>query len=343
MGSTVRYTVVVDALRMLCTGKIPALHDGASRLIANDKYIITDNIMLQRNHRLTHPGFNYCFNILLKDKTLGQIYYGNNNKYRYAQQDISQVTIENHVLYQSDWLDKVCSVLLSLELEFYKYSYMEIAVDGFDFVEQHTKLTYNKRLARKRHVQIFPLLDDKLKTNISYRLGSTKSEKSISIYDKSMELKISNKEYISEFWHRNGLHEQDMNIHRCELRVHDKALKLFSSDMTNMNNPSYLASYFKSVAGSYLEFYKKDKPTSRHNLIDWMQFDDVIIIKEEVTYKATNKNRYKSMLRNLFEEYVITNDEQYLHTLASITARYNLMNWLHGAVSRWIKEFRLTL
>jgi len=338
MSSTVNYTVVVDALRMLCVGKIPALHDV---LHPEDRYSITEQVMLQRNYHLSNPGFLHCFNILFNSKLTGQLYYGNSGKYRYADKDTCQITIENHVLYQSGWLKDIQTVLDSMGLLFNKHSYMEIAVDGLDLVGKHTKLTYNKQLGRKRAVKIHTTFDEKLKANVGYRIGSAQSEKIISIYNKSAELMVRNKQYISDFWHRNGLNEQNGDIHRCELRLQAKALKAFSGDFLHLDDPAYLASYFQTVAGSYLEFYNKNKTKKRHHLINWLKFNNIEISKQDLTKKAINKNSYKSMLRKLFEEYVITADEQYINTLASLAVRYNLFNWIRKTISRWIREFRL--
>ncbi len=341
MSSTVKYTVVVDKLRMLCTGKIPAL-ESIVDIVPVDKHIITEQIILQRNYTLLHPGFLYGFNILLNNKILGHLCYGNTGEYRYAEKDSSQLTIENHVLYQSGWLQDLQLVLETLGLHFYKYSFMEIAVDGMDLIGRFTKLNYDKRLQRKRHVFVRPLHDGRQQANISYLIGSTKSEKHLTLYNKTEELLKSNKDYISEFWNRNGLSEQQGQIHRCELRMYSKALKLFSVDLTYLNDPAYLVSYFKSVAGGYLEFFHKKQTKKRLHLIDWDKFNNIEITKQKITKKAHTLNRYKTMLRYLFEEFVKTDDEQYLITFASITVQYNLINYVHKILSRWIKEYRLT-
>lgn len=340
MNSTVNYTVVVDKLRMLCSGKIPIL-ESMMEIVPLDKHIINEQIILQRNYTLLHPGFLHGFNILLNNKILGYLSYGNTGEYRYTVKDTSQLTIENHILYQSGWLQDLQLVLETLGLHFYKYSFMEIAVDGLDLIGRFTKLNYDKRLQRKRHVLVRPLHDSRQQTNISYIIGSAKSEKHLTLYNKTEELKESNKQYISEFWNRNGLSDLEGNIHRCEVRLKAKALKSFSGDLMHLDDPAYLASYFKSAVGGYLEFFDKKQTKKRHFLINWSKFNEVKLTKNKLTHKAFKINRYKSMLRYLFEEYVVTNDELYLTTFASITIQYKLFNWVRKVISRWIREFRL--
>src|SRR5689334_17637235 len=111
MSSTDKYTVVVDALQMLCVGKIAALHDTGTEIILDDNIISVDKITLHRNRKLSHPGFNSCFSIHLNSEVICRMFYGNSSKYRYAHQDVCQINIENHVLYQSGWLDKITTVL----------------------------------------------------------------------------------------------------------------------------------------------------------------------------------------------------------------------------------------
>lgn len=341
MSSPVKYAICIDALDMLCTGKIKCLHDDVLLLHPDDKYILTGDIQLKRKFKFSHLGFHFCFNILINDKIFGQVFYGNNFQYRYAHADTCQITIENHILYQANLADKLKMVLDVLELKFLKYLFMEIAIDGKGIIARSNSLTYSKKYKRKRKVRIKPELDDDTKQNIGYIIGSKQSEKHISIYEKVQEIEKSKKEYITEFWRRNGLDVNDGLTDRCELRAKDKILKSFSDDFTQLENPAYLSSFFKSVVGNYLEFYNKANPKLRKHVIDWSMFEELKITKQVNTHKAFSVNRYKSMLRNLFEEYVLTGDEQYLHTLANICARYKLMSWIYNSVPRWIREFRL--
>lgn len=341
MSSPVKYAICVDALDMLCIGKINCLHDDVLLLHPADKYILTGDIQLRRNFKRSHPGFYFCFDIFLNERIFGQVFYGNNFVYRYAHDDTCHIAIENHILYQTNLSVKLNKVLSVLELKFLKYYFMEIAIDGKGIIARSNSLTYSKKFKRKRKVKIKPELDDETKQNIGYILGSKQSEKHISIYEKSQEIEKSKKEYIIDYWQRNRLDVNDAPFERCELRASDKALKSFSEDFTQLENPAYLSSFFKSTAGNYLEFYNKANPKTRKYIIDWSMFEELKIAKQIITRKAFNADRYKSMLRNLFEEYVLTGDEQYLYTLANICARYKLTSWIYYSIPRWIRDFRL--
>lgn len=154
-------------------------------------------------------------------------------------------------------------------------------------------------------------------------------------------IKQKNSHTLTEFWQRKGLDGHEGLSDQSELRAKDKILKSFSDDFAQLENPSYLASFFKSSASNYLEFYNKANPKLRKYVIDLSRFEEVEISKQEITHKAFSVNRYKSMLRNLFAEYILTGEEQYFHTLANITSRYKLTNWICNSVPRWIREFRL--
>lgn len=238
MSSPVKYVICIDALDMLCIGRINCLHDDVLFLRPDDKYILTDDIQLSRNYKSSHPRFHFSFNIFLNDRILGQVFYGNNFIYRYAHADTCQIAIENHILNQANFSAKLNKVLDVLELKFLKFHLIEISIDGKGIIARSNSLTYSKKYKRKRKVRIKSELDDDTKQNIGYVLGSKKSEKHISIYEKVQEIEKSKKEYITEFWQRNGLDLSDAIIDKCELRATDKILKSFSDDFTQLENPA---------------------------------------------------------------------------------------------------------
>src|SRR5436853_171075 len=73
--------------------------------------------------------------------------------------------------------------------------------------------------------------------SLSITLGSMHSDKVISIYDKTKEIQISNKEYIKEYWRNNGLIENNEPIDRLELRLKRPQLIGLEQKIYLLNDP----------------------------------------------------------------------------------------------------------
>lgn len=108
------------------------------------------------------------------------------------------------------------------------------------------------------------------KTQIIH-FGSITSDKYIKIYNKSVDLTDGNKEYIKEYWDKNGIDYSVGNVERLELTLQKKQAKLV--DINLLHDIDYLASLCKNHFVNYFEFYRKEKRVHNIKLVNVTPID----------------------------------------------------------------------
>jgi len=326
------YSICLDWLELIVTGKISVLETDIRMGSVQENYIFSERFSLSKTNGHKRIGFKFCFSIYLDNNNIGYLFYGNNGKLRFANPDSILIHIENHVLYQTDLAEKLYFILNTLQLSFSHYFRIDIALDGSGLIAQFNTLTNSKKYFRKRKIFQSGIIDEQTKLHSSFILGSRNSEKYISIYDKTEEMEKSGKPYIKDFWQKNNL-DTSKNVDRMELRLKTKALKSFSVNFTCLENPSYLASFFNSIAGNFLEFFNSNN-TSK-SLIDWSYFEKIKINKLPQTQKAFSLRSRQTGIKMLYEEFVKTDDKEIASVLKKISASYNLNSWVVKSIPKW--------
>jgi hypothetical protein len=328
MGNN-KYCIALDWLEIILTGEISILEDINRN---KNEFDLGNGIIAKQTTTINHIGFKQSFLIFLDDESIGYLHYGNTRKMKFKSPKSNLLHINNHILYQKDLPDKIYRLQKGLGLNFSHFYRMDIAIDGSDMISTYNYLTRSKSLAKKRAVIQQGIIDEKTKKHSSFIIGSRKSEKYISLYNKTLEIEKKGKWYIKEFWKENGLNEN--SIDRLELRLKAKALKSFNHDFEYLVNPNYLAGYFKLNAGDWLEFIDI-KNKKRKNLIDWSKFAKTEIIKLTKTEAANNIVSMKTTIKVLYEELMKSQDEIYLKCISSLCKKYNLESWAKSKANRW--------
>lgn len=333
------YVITVDALSIQYIGDKTELKE-LLKVGRNDIKDIGDGFSLRNSHR-KNASFSRTSDILIDGETLGQVYHSFNSKWRYSNPNVILFTVENHILYQLDWSALLRRMQIILKIQFLKYDSMEIAIDGIGLVARQNK--YMRSLKYNRSITIRENSDwnNKLKVDKGNVLGSRRSDKYITLYDKITETHAKGKKFIREWWVQAGL-DSEQPIERCELRLNAKELGGLSSRIERLEEPNYLAQIFKEKARKYLEFYLIKNTKRRVSVIDWSYFD---IVRENKKLKKTQKAvptmRYKNTIRCLFEQYSLNFKISYLYTLADLSISMELGDWVKNRVPRWIRENRL--
>lgn len=335
------YVITVDALSIQYVGNKEELEERISKS-GKRKRNIGEGFSISHSHK-KKASFNKTCNIYIDNELLGQVYHSFNSKWRYSNPNVVLFEIENNMLYQLDWPSKIRRMEKLLRIEFLKYDYMEIAIDGIGIVTKQNKFTFSSEHERcvsfKKGVKMN--YNEKQKSFDGNVLGSRYSDKYITIYDKISEILYSGKEYIRRWWELAGM-DTSKSIERCELRLKAKELGNVDRWFERLEEPNYLAQIFKEKAGRYLEFYLVKRPKNRVSVIDWSYYDVVQKHRKlNKTKKAIPIKRYQNTLRCLFELYSVNLKLRYLYTLADLSISIGLGDWVKKRLPRWIKENRL--
>jgi hypothetical protein len=189
-----------------------------------------------------------------------------------------------------------------------------------------------------------------------FYIGKRISDKCMSGYLKSNEIKRSNKKYISDYWANNNLQGLD-SVERLELRLKSKILKgivknskaTVVSFLDRLDDQIFIASLFKSQIDGYYQFVlasdlERDSKVTRHNKIDVVDWTKVTYdkidkmkkvkkpssvwgAKQRITWglKMIHAGYYPS--KNLFE------NEEYQRLLL-IAEEYQIVSWFNSLVKR---------
>lgn len=336
MRDDVKYAIAVDKLEILLSNIIEELEIQLS-LDEYGEFQLT-NFILRRNFTHNNPGFRYCFEVMSDNNIWGYYFYDNIGRYRYHDLTTSLLSICNPSLYESGFSLKVEEFINEFGLEFQKYKFLEIAIDGNGFIERYSKLAKSKKYVRRKRIKERIFISEKHEK--AFKLGSDRSEKHVSIYNKTQEIAKSNKTYINDFWKLNGLvREDDQSIDRVEGRFRTKALNSFTDDLTQLENPDYLASFFNEKLGDYILF--KNEFNYKKSLINWNFFQKVKINKVTNIKASFSISRYKPVIRTLYEEYVVTNNDIFLESIVIICDKYKMDDWLINKFTRWDNNLRI--
>ena len=330
------YTITVDWLQLLCSGTIDKLNITTD---SEEEITINEDVFLLKNESKFNPRFQLTYDIFYDGSLFGTLYYKPRPKYRFESVDTIILTVENHILYESGYSDKLGSIIKAFKIKFIKYNELHIAIDGIDLIKLHNKYVDSTTLKRQTIVKVYPELDDINKVNKSYILGSRYSDKYITIYPKEQEMNHAPKPYIKNFWRENNLKASDGHqIDRLEMRIKKaKLLNDFDTNFNKLESPSYLASFFKIHGGGYVSFtYKKSK--RQVSLVDWSVFGSVDIKKLiKVNYRPVKKSTFTA-LKTLLRAYRDTGNKLYFRAAAELAEYNGIKDTVMTKLRRWLSE-----
>ena len=112
----------------------------------------------------------------------------------------------------------------------------------------------------------------------SVTIGSRSSSKYGRIYNKTEELKRSNKTYINQYWVNSSLSvNPQSDVWRIEMELYSKLFKARKYDVWSLEDSAYLASIMRTELKGWLSFYRQTNDTNKYRtmkknqkeLIDW--------------------------------------------------------------------------
>jgi len=234
------YTIILDWFQFVCeTDKIGSLLESYS----------TDRISIVKKQTNNNPNFRFRYIISVDGSQLCEVFAVPINQ-KYKWNEIS-VKIDNSQLYTIDWSNRIYYLMNELDFCFTSITRIDIALDGNDILR---KMDLFRRYLRTKTIRINNenLIVDGVHFNKqklswdSYTVGSKKYQKTAEIYNKTAEIKVSGKEYITEYWENNGLKTND-EVGRFELKLGTRHLKKYKFDSFNdFCDSGYIGCKFRS-------------------------------------------------------------------------------------------------
>lgn len=261
--------------------------------------------------------------------------------------------IANQWLYSSVLPDIVEELMASLEYKPNNISRLDIALDGCNNVpvvlnnyikQRRQNIGFNKMGSSR--LNAYHIDEERLDFK-RFTIGSAKSEKYISIYCKSDELKNSLKTYIADQWRLNNINTTG-DVYRCEARLTSKYLDtIYGFKMENIFDEKYLQDLYYTSTYTNLDFrkntYKHKEKNERIQVIDYSQLSHNKLDRQ---YHLNEGDQYKTkMASHLINKHILMNlhEEPELNILQRandiLIGRANLQQWESHKIEEWASKY----
>jgi len=260
------------------------------------------------NTQETNLNFRFVSDLYVNTIKVGKLYYQPLKSY--MPKDLMHLTIANEILYTTN-LKNYIKYLLKIG-KYKQVVRLDLAVDYLlseqNLAKKTINLLKNNNVTKKGKTE-FESHNIEL-TSLTY--GSNKSNKQIVIYNKTKELKQSNKPYINRFHYENGLIvNMNDSIQRFELRLKKSATK--NIDITQLNDSNYLKHLIMSNIKNFYDFKQKKKEnykTVTKNVtplqLDYVSNSNYLPIQQTIITTINNVNKAEKMaIKTLYTHYKV--------------------------------------
>lgn len=264
----------------------------------------------------------------------------------------AMLKLENYLFYYEDWHTIFVRITDTLHFVTKSVTRLDVAIDGskdiVPFLNQYLKQT-DSQIKMKGKATFKTNFEASSQNFTWFQVGSSASNKCISIYNKTKEIEQSNKIYIKRFWENNEL-DTENDIYRVELRLRSKGCKDVSGfDVDKLSDSTYLASLCKTHFENFFEFvHNKDTNISRCEsvqLIDWDMLGACLL--EKIDKKQVN-DRYKAkltihLLMKLHYQDLISDalKSESMPYIEKLLCDFDLRQWYAGKLSEWKDAYYL--
>ena len=298
--------------------------------------------------------YEQSFKVYCESNLIGALFTNPKIKSGHFQNTSVGFKVANNLLYSENWLDIVLDFVKEIKFEFSNITRLDIAMDGANHVMKFfTQFTAFRLIEKENHyilkagkAQMMPkALDSAISYFDGFQIGSRKSERHLIIYNKTKELKNSQKDYIKDFWLKSGIDKKELDyMIRVEVVIRGKLLTDYN--LENMNlllNKNHLVSLFQKNTVSYLDFrYLNDKDNisrcSPHALIDYKDINFVLL---EKTKMKERDGLYKIKM-SIHADFIVMckgldggNAASMIEDINNKVMLYGLEEWYNKSRDKW--------
>jgi len=350
---------------------------------ANDKepasYQISDILTLHYPGSGGNQHYKFIWHILINGEHLATILTHTRNE-KFVRKYHCKVDFKNHLLYSTDLWHVYDLITGAFSLTYINISRLDIAIDGLnpliDFLNLYASQRPENKVAEMKNRARFnaKVLDRRSMNFQNFLIGSPGARKTITIYNKSLDIVLKRKDYIQEYWKANGiikyitpseilaktiksLKEPPIyidgieNIYRFEIRAKGAAIKEIKNfDISLLQTPEGLLSITRLLCNNFFDFVYLFDPTniSREcnqsiNLIPFSRFNLAHLTKIELqerddlykTKLSINKN-----IKQLFSAKLDPENASVYEMILFDLAQFNLYKWFEKKYNTdWIKTY----
>jgi len=297
-GGERNYVICLDWLEFVCSWVEPIELTYINNTVPN--------IVVERINVHTNTNFRYLHRIFVDGVEVCDIFSSPING-RHAYNEVS-IRISNYLLYTGDYQRLLNKILDAFGLTYVRMVRIDIALDGTDILKiiGYLNKWYKSHTIQINNdaIKILPTAFDKSTlTSLEWVIGSKKSGISARVYGKTDEITVSGKQYIADFWVKNGIPSE--GIGRFEIQLNGKRLKKYCFDVSNiemLSDAGFLGAIFTAEVKTWLRLYRVRK-------VDVLNHKKEVAIKKgrEIQYIKWDKLPTKTELL-VFSDYVSERD-----------------------------------
>lgn len=334
----VKHTIAVDWLEINLKAKSPQIFD------TKDCYTSAS-----QKTGFIHSGngnkfYKHQFEVNHEEKKFGTM-FATSRSARLMEPDNVQLKVENNKLYELGWLDSLKSIMAENELTYKSCTRLDLALDGGNYFQLFEQWK-DGAIDKVGKAKITAHFTGKRKTEGFY-IGKGKSKKQLVCYNKSDEMKRTNKWYIGDFWKRAGLMDYE-KVERLEIRMrNEENKKIFDMDFNALDNFEHLASLMQTHCKKFFEFVatgtqKNITRKQRIEPIDWNSIGGQLLDKNS-TRNTSEIWAGKVSCKKLYEIYYITKKNYYYDIAFEIAINIEGIRWFNESIPLWTKKLEQKL
>ncbi len=302
------------------------------------------------------PMFKSVLDIYLHGENFGTISCHPRKLTKILKPESASLRIANHMLYTEGWYGDLLQVIDALDYRKKNDSRIDVCIDGLNHIPDLLNAFNKQQGGSKKIIKMLgrgnfasKILDKEKMYYKNFQIGSSSSEKQITVYLKTSELLKSNKQYIRDFWNLNHL-SSDSDVYRTELRMRSgylNSIKNFGLD--KCTEPEYLFKLFKLGCHNFFEFVIEDgtqivtrkekiKFLPQHFMKDMALLDRVKKTPSDGTYKI--KMTVHQIVRDIFKGVIEKEDAiNAINHAKKCLDNYRLNWWFDDRINDWNKMY----
>ena len=301
-----------------------------------DQYITPDGQTIFKREGNGNKFYKNYFRIYHQKKDYG-IALTNSRSPELMSVDNVQLKINNNKLYELGWLDSLKNICDQTCMNYRSALRLDIALDGGDYFKVF-ELWRSGAIDKVGRAKVTTHYTGKRKVE-GYYIGMSKSKKKLVCYNKTEEIKRSNKYYIEKFWKRCGLATKG-NVERLELKIkNEENKKIVNFDWEKLDNFEYLASLMRTNLKGFFEFVEisSHKNISRKKRIEPINWNDIggSLLDKDSTRNTSEVWSGKVAMKKLWEIHFVTGKKIYYDIAFDIACNIECIEWMNACIPHW--------